>query len=337
MTQNNPRILLVDDEPENLRALERTLRTRFEIVSCTTPADALERAGREDFAVVISDQRMPGMLGTDLLARIAVVKPSITRVILTAYTETREILDAINRAEIYRYITKPWDNNELVAIIHQAAEHHRLLRENRELIGKLEGMNKHLETLVEQRTAELQRANLKLSELAMTDPLTKVLNRRAFFSRFHEEIERANRYERAGVVVMIDIDHFKSFNDMEGHVYGDEALKKISQVFISNLRKTDVLGRYGGEEFIVLMPETKMANALEICERLRGTVERSPLQGHAGNAYLTVSMGLAAYPRQGESPEELVNAADKALYLAKGNGRNRVEHEEDSHASFFKR
>ncbi len=139
---NSARILLVDDEQENLRALERTLRGRFELVSCSTPQEALARVTQEEFAVIISDQRMPGMLGTDLLSRVAQAKPLVTRVILTAYTETKEILDAINRAEIYRYITKPWDNAELVTIINQAAEHHRLLRENRELIGRLETMNK---------------------------------------------------------------------------------------------------------------------------------------------------------------------------------------------------
>jgi diguanylate cyclase (GGDEF)-like protein len=337
MPQNLPRILLVDDEPENLRALERTLRVRFDCVACTTPAEALDKVRRESFAVIISDQRMPGMVGTELLAQVASIKPLITRVILTAYTETREILDAINRAEIYRYVTKPWDNNELVSIIQQAAEHQRLLSENQALVGRLEGMNRELESLVAQRTAELQRANEKLSELAMTDPLTKVLNRRAVFGRFQEEIERGHRYKRAGVVVMIDVDHFKTFNDMEGHVFGDEALRKIAQIFTSNLRKTDVLGRYGGEEFIVIMPETKIENAMEICERLRGTVERTALQGHAGNAYLTVSVGLAAFPREGETAEELVKAADQALYRAKQNGRNRIELGVDAHASFLVR
>lgn len=332
MIPTTPRILLVDDEIENLKALERTLRARFDTRAVTTPQEALELATREDFAVVVSDQRMPGMLGTELLERIAAVKPLVTRVILTAFTETREILDAINRAHIFRYVTKPWDNEELVAVIQQAAENYRLRRENEELIQALTQkeqaltkLNQELESLVEKRTAELRAANDKLSELAMTDPLTKILNRRAFFTRFGEEIERARRYGRQGVIAMIDVDHFKVFNDMEGHVCGDEALRKVASVFAGNLRKTDVLARYGGEEFIVLMPETKMANALETCERLRSTIERTAFQGNGKAAYLTVSIGIAVYPGEGSTPEDLVKRADAALYAAKDNGRNRVE------------
>jgi len=349
MSHASPRILLVDDEIDNLRAIERTLRGHFETVGVISPLEALKIVQEQDFAVVISDQRMPDMSGTDFLAKVASLRPMITRVILTAFTETKEILDAINGAEIFRYVTKPWDNQEMVTTIQQAAEYHRLRSDNATLLIALEVKNdalvakeeeltklaQQLETQVESRTAELQKANQRLSELAMTDPLTKVLNRRAFFNRFAEELERGKRYTRSGVVAMIDVDHFKPFNDMEGHVFGDEALRKAAQIFTSNLRKTDVLGRYGGEEFIVLMPETKIVNALEICERLRATVERTTFQGSAGPAYLTISIGLAEFPTEGELPEDLVKAADQALYHAKQNGRNRVVHGDSDNASFF--
>jgi diguanylate cyclase (GGDEF)-like protein len=346
--QSPPRVLLVDDEAENLKALERTLRGRFLVDGCSTPQTALEKLKESLYAVVISDQRMPGMMGTDLLAQIAVRHPLVTRIILTAYTDTREILDAINRAEIYRYITKPWNNQELLATIHQAAEHHRLLSENRELITELENknanlrqkeqelrsLNQSLETQVAQRTKELQQANEKLSELAMTDPLTKLFNRRAFFQKFNEEIERSRRYKHVIVVAMIDVDHFKTFNDMEGHVHGDEALKRVAQLFSSNIRKTDVLARYGGEEFILMMPETPTESALEICDRLRATIESTLFQGQKETAYLTVSIGLATFPKDGDSAEDLVKAADAALYEAKEGGRNRVVRQK-SNESFF--
>ena len=139
----------------------------------------------------------------------------------------------------------------------------------------------------------------------MTDPLTRILNRQAFFQKFHDELERTKRYKHPLAVAMIDVDHFKSFNDMEGHVYGDEALRKLAQHFTGNLRKTDVLGRYGGEEFVVLMPETRMQNAKEICDRLRTALEDSPFQGKAGTAYLTVSIGIAGFPGDGDSSELL--------------------------------
>lgn len=332
------KILIVDDEHHNLQALERTLRKDFEVVAFTDPRKAIEEIGKQTFAVVVSDQRMPHMSGTEMLAVVAKLSPLTTRIILTAYPDTHDIMQAINRAEIYRYLTKPWDPIELTVGVRQAVEHYRLVCEKDLLIKDLEGknksleqkekelieLNKNLEMLVDKRTVELKIANEKLSELAQTDPLTRLLNRRGFGLKFTEEIERAKRYDRPLTVAMIDVDHFKLFNDMEGHVYGDEALKKIAQTLSSNLRKSDILGRYGGEEFILMMPETKLHSASEICERLRVSVENCVFQGQKENAYLTVSIGLATFPIHGETTEALVKIADQALYQAKDGGRNRV-------------
>lgn len=319
-----PRILVVDDESENLKALERTLRSKFRVVAVEDPVTALDTLAKEEFAVLITDHNMPAMLGTELAAKAAVVKPLTTRILLTAYTDTNILLDAINRAEIYRYLTKPWENAELLSVVSQAAERYHLLTENQRLIGELRQLNEGLEKTVEERTAELRAANERLSKLAMTDPLTKILNRRAFFARFTEEVERCRRYSHAMVVAMIDVDRFKEFNDMEGHLRGDEALKRIAATLQSSLRKTDILGRYGGEEFIVVMPETNLPNATETCERLRMAIEDSEFQGKDEPAYLTISIGIAAYPDQGNTVESLTDAADQALYQAKQGGRNRV-------------
>jgi len=344
-----PRILVVDDEAQNLKALERTLRGQFEIVSTTSPKQALALIEKEEFAVVISDQKMPQILGTELLAQIAAKKPLISRIILSAYTETKEMLDAINRAAIFRYIIKPWDNEELISSVMQAVIHHQLRNQNVSLIEDLEKKNKdlknkeqdllvlneNLENLVEERTAELKKANEQLNELAMTDPLTAILNRRAFFSKFQDEVVRSERYVHRISVAMIDVDHFKSFNDMEGHVFGDEALKGIVRTIVKNIRKTDVLCRYGGEEFALMMPETEISVAREICERLKNSVETTPMQGKQGTAYLTVSVGLSGYPQDGKSSADLIQAADRALYHAKESGRNCVVIYRKSNSSFF--
>lgn len=350
MNPPKTRILLVDDEIENLKALERTLRSKFDTVGCTSAQEALKKISQEEFAVVVSDQRMPVMSGTELLAKIATVKPLTTRVILTAYTDTKELLDAINRAEIYRYVTKPWDNSEILVVLQQSVEHYRLLKENQELIESLAdknrrleekekellGVNENLEKAVEERTAQLREANEKLSELAMTDPLTRLANRRAFFQKFSEEIARSRRYQHTLLIAMIDVDHFKTFNDMEGHVFGDEALKKIAQLFSSNLRKTDLLGRYGGEEFILMLPETPVGGGLEKCERLRNLIETTTFQGKDHSAYLSVSIGVAMFPEHADNMEDLVKAADHALYQAKEFGRNRVVLASPSETTFFR-
>lgn len=338
MESEKPRILIVDDEKDNLKALERTLRGKFEVFSTTNPLEALELVKTVSFFVVLSDQRMPQMLGTHLLAEVAKIDPMISRVILTAYTETSEMLDAINKAEIHRYIVKPWDNDELVLALEQAAERSRLKKENYYLLKSLEKkniellqreeelkkLNEKLEVLVEERTQELKIANEKLSQLAITDSLTGVFNRRAIFDFLNQELRRSVRYMRPIVVVMIDVDHFKPFNDTEGHVFGDQALKKLTEVLRKNLRTTDILGRYGGEEFLLIMPETSISSAIEICDRLRSIVEKTEFNGKNGIRRLTISMGLAGFPEKGKTAEELINIADKSLYEAKRQGRNKV-------------
>lgn len=319
-----PRILVVDDEQDNLDAIQRTLHGKFDCLSVTRGAEALKLAKEHRFAVVLSDQRMPDLTGTELLSQIAQIQPLATRVILTAHTDIQDILEAINRAEIYRYLTKPWENHELITTLQQAVQYHELLTQNQNLIQELRLLNKNLESRVEKRTLELKLANDRLAELAMTDPLTKILNRRAFSKKIIEEIDRSSRYKHPLVVAMIDVDHFKHFNDTEGHVLGDEALKKIAQLFLGNLRKSDTLARYGGEEFVIMMPETKLASGVEICERLRSAVESNAFQGQERAGYLTVSIGLCEYPQAGDTAEGLIQAADKALYEAKQSGRNRV-------------
>jgi diguanylate cyclase (GGDEF)-like protein len=326
MTQSLPRILLIDDEADILRALERALRGKYDVVSTSSPKEAIKLIEAESFHVIISDQKMPDMMGTELLAQAAKLQPLTTRVILTAFTETSAILEAVNRAEIYRFVTKPWENQNLFEVINHAVERAELLRKNQQLLSQLTALNKNLEVVVEKRTEELKIANQKLSELAMTDPLTKILNRRAFSVKITEEIDRSSRYKHPILLAMVDVDHFKMFNDMEGHVYGDEALRKIAQIFTSNLRKSDSLARYGGEEFIIMMPETKLAQGRDICERLRRAIEDARFQGQKEEAFLTVSIGIAAFPEDANNAEDLIKAADGSLYAAKKAGRNRVMH-----------
>lgn len=185
-------------------------------------------------------------------------------------------------------------------------------------------LNQKLEALVEARSSKLKHINEKLYELAMVDPLTQLFNRRAYLQKFLEEIKRSKRYNHPIALMMIDVDFFKSFNDSHGHPSGDEALKKVAQIFVSNLRQTDVICRYGGEEFSIMLPETGISIGRAICERLRSAVEKTTVQVSNGNASLTISIGLSGFPENGHTPEELLQSADRALYEAKQSGRNRI-------------
>ncbi len=165
----------------------------------------------------------------------------------------------------------------------------------------------------------------KAKELAFTDELTGIFNRRYFNQRYNRELGRARRYKRALSILMIDIDHFKQFNDTHGHLMGDEVLRKMSRVFESNLRKADIFCRYGGEEFVVILPEINLQQAMLVGEKLRRTMETFRfVDKRKMDKKITISVGVASYPENECNSEEILNKADKALYQAKQQGRNRV-------------
>ncbi len=162
----------------------------------------------------------------------------------------------------------------------------------------------------------------RVKQLAYLDGLTGIFNRRFFELRILEEIERARRYATGMAIIMADIDHFKRLNDEFGHVLGDEVLRQVSSLFHQQVRKIDVVCRYGGEEFAILLPQTSAPHSVNIAEKLRKMVASWQFPGVPRT--VTISAGAAAFPDQGTTRDELVKAADNALYAAKQAGRNRV-------------
>lgn len=162
-----------------------------------------------------------------------------------------------------------------------------------------------------------------MEKLATTDPLTGVFNRRHLFKLAEQEFNRASRYGRSFSVLMIDIDHFKLINDTYGHGIGDDALKRMTEVVTQSLRTVDFLGRFGGEEFIVFLPETEPQAAVEVVERMRKKIAQIELEQIAA-AVITVSIGVASYHPNDPTIDLVLQRADAALYEAKHQGRNRV-------------
>ncbi|MEB3198510.1 MAG: sensor domain-containing diguanylate cyclase [Candidatus Sericytochromatia bacterium] len=165
--------------------------------------------------------------------------------------------------------------------------------------------------------------NARLYELATTDGLTRLYIRRHFEHRLAEELRRAERYGTPLSVLIMDIDHFKRFNDTYGHQTGDEVLKAVARTIRASVRDVDVPGRYGGEELLVLMPETDMSGALAMAERVREAIAGCRVSGPGGEAlHVTVSVGVATWPRHARTATALLEAADRALYRSKASGRN---------------
>ncbi len=174
------------------------------------------------------------------------------------------------------------------------------------------------------RTDALLVQGERLERLALTDGLTQIHNRRHFQIRLAEEFRRAQRYDNPMALILADIDHFKAVNDTAGHVVGDQVLRKVAGCFQACIRDTDTVARWGGEEFAVVLPQTHLAGALTVAERIRRDVSTLRL-GPADSVSVTTSLGVSSYPAAHvHTTDELVRAADEALYRAKRDGRNRV-------------
>jgi diguanylate cyclase (GGDEF)-like protein len=162
---------------------------------------------------------------------------------------------------------------------------------------------------------------------SLSDPLTGLANRRFFQEIFLREMRRSQRSNQPVAMVLVDIDFFKGVNDTYGHNVGDEVLEQLAGIMLANVRATDFVVRYGGEEFIVLLPETRLADALQVAEKLRKTIGDTILESTSREGItlkVTVSAGVAAFPIDGRNGEEVILKADRALYHAKQSGRNRV-------------
>lgn len=184
------------------------------------------------------------------------------------------------------------------------------------------------QAVANQVAAALENAQLyqRTKELSSRDDLTGLFNRRSFFENLEKEVQRARRYRRAFSVLMLDLDHFKNYNDTHGHLKGDDVLKELARLLLTNTRRADVVARYGGEEFVIILPEISKQGAAVVAEKIRAAVEQSPFYGRSKQpgGRVTVTLGLATYPVDSEDGVELVDVADRAMYAGKQQGGNRV-------------
>ncbi|MDP3786214.1 MAG: GGDEF domain-containing protein [Candidatus Omnitrophota bacterium] len=192
--------------------------------------------------------------------------------------------------------------------------------------GLKEEQLENLSILTEQLALEVKKINLyeKVQELAITDGLTGIYVRRHFLERLNEEMPRARRHKLELSMLMIDLDHFKQCNDTYGHLVGDIVLRDIAKIMKEHIRQVDLLGRYGGEEFVIALPDTDKNSAASVAGRIRQSVERYKFKAYDETITMTISVGVATYPEDGDDVGALIDRADQALYKAKAEGRNRV-------------
>lgn len=287
----------------------------------------------EEVAVVIADQIMPGMKGVELLEEVNRRSPRTVKILLTGQAGLDAVVYAINRAGLDQYIPKPWDEPDLRLTIQNLLSRFRLERERQALMEELQAKNAELATLnssleekVAARTRELEKLNSKLSELAVTDGLTGLFNHRHFRERLTLELERSNRTGLPVSVLMIDVDHFKLYNDKHGHLAGDNALRGVAKLLQHGRRANDIVARYGGEEFSIVLADVGKNAAKEVAERIAAQIAEFPFEFGVTqpSGRLTISVGVATAPEDGTDPAVVLAAADRALFVAKNAGRNTV-------------
>jgi diguanylate cyclase (GGDEF)-like protein len=303
-------VLIVDDDDETLELLGSWIgRLGHRVRTARNASVALAMLAEQSADVVISDWDMPGMTGAELCRLIREHEehePYTYFVILTGFDD-REHLIAGMAAGADDYQRKPVNLDELEARLVSAA--------------RVVELHRRLET----RAAALLDDTTKLFAASRTDALTGAGNR----LRFDEDVEtmfsRAQRYGHPCSLALCDLDYFKSFNDTLGHVAGDEALRRVAESMRNNLRSSDTLYRYGGEEFVVLLVEQSVSDAVRAMERMRSAIERLSIPSPKTGGALTLSVGVAQVdPTHDATPAAWVERADACLYDAKDRGRNRV-------------
>lgn len=320
-------VLIVDDEPVNIQIAAIMLQHHnIKAAYALSGVEALDRIQTTEFDLFLIDIMMPGMDGIELCR--ALKKDPHTKDIpvlfLTAIHKRDTIVEAF-QAGAADYITKPFFGPELVQRVHANLRVRDLQKRleasvNETSLQILKGVE--VEEELRKSQAQLADANRVLANWAHRDPLTGLWNRRKAWDLMMYEADRNDRHKRVSGILMLDLDYFKVINDTRGHDIGDLVLKRISELITATVRTQDIVVRWGGEEFLIILPETSLDGTRTLAEKLRAVVDTAEWDIEGVN--VTLSVGVAQR-RPGQSWETAIKSADDALYLAKESGRNRIE------------
>lgn len=350
MSNSEKKVLYIEDDPQSKLLVKKLLESAgYTVLEASDGIRAVEIVQETIPDLILMDIQIPEMDGYETTTKLKSIEGlqdiPIIAVTASAMKGDREraliagcdgyIQKPINP---YTFVQQVEDffkgKRERVPSVDEEAVY--LKEYSKKLVGHLEEkikeltrLNAELEKKVEERTLELRETNQKLQELAVTDDLTKLHNRRSFENQFEIEFQRSKRFRQSLALIIFDLDKFKRINDTYGHSYGDKALCKFTEIFKDNVRAVDFVYRYGGEEFILLLPMTNLKIARKIAERIRAAIENCQLEVPPkikAEIKLTVSAGCVSYPEtRAETKEELFEKADHALYETKKAGGNRVE------------
>jgi len=295
-------VLVIEDRPDTVAWFATALAPAHQVSSVDTFEEALVRVRGGDFDLIIVSLGMRGFDGLRLCSQLRSLPEgrNVPILVVVSDADRRKLAQALEMG-VNDYLTRPVDKNELVARVRTQMR--------------------------KKRYADRLRHNVQLSlEMAITDPLTGLHNRRYMSRHLDNLMSSAAQSGKELAFLILDIDYFKAVNDGHGHDVGDEVLKEFANRIAANVRGIDLACRYGGEEFVVVMPDTDVTLAFTIAERLRKSIEQNPItiSRAPGALNITISIGIAGSEGPGDSAEALLHRADQALYSAKRAGRNRV-------------
>lgn len=294
----NINILIVDDDSSVRNPMNEFIKlSGYNSFGASSAEEAIDILKTTSMQVVITDVMLPQMGGFELTEHIT-QKYDSSVIVITGYSDIYSYEEAIKMGAS-DFIIKPLRFEELLLRLKKVLAERELANDRGRMMEKLQ-------------------------KLAITDGLTKLHNSRSFYSQLEVEVDRFNRYKRSLALLLMDIDHFKKYNDSYGHLEGDKALVKIAQVIKSCLRKLDSAYRYGGEEFTVILPETSCKEAQTVAQRIKSALKAEKfIPKQEKEAKITISIGVTEY-YSGEQLSEFIQRADKAMYLSKEKGRNKV-------------
>ena len=320
-------ILIAEDDRVSARKLCRALeRLAHSVHVVADGAEAWQYVCDHEVGLLISDWEMPEMDGLELCARIrGRADARYTYIILLTARDSRDDRLVGLEAGADDFLTKPVDSGELVARLNIAGRILGMQEQLRADAAQLAELHRALE----RQNAILEQQNATLATRAMTDGLTGLYNRRHFDEALRSALSFARRQEQPLSLILLDVDHFKSYNDSFGHLAGDDVLRSVAELLRAHTRTHELGARYGGEEFALVLPATDACGARAVAERIRNAIATHPWPLRP----VTASFGLTTTTDRALDPLQLIAEADQALYVSKSRGRDRVSHHLDRDAS----
>lgn len=295
-------VMMVDDDRDNLKLIGALLMHEgYDVCQAESAEEALEKLKTVEPALILLDINMPGISGLDMLKQLRGREKYVSVIFVSARSETHDVVRGLDEGAD-DYICKPFEPSELLARVRSQLR-------------------------IKDLQDRLSAANHRLQELVDIDDLTGLYNMRSIYDRLENEINRGKRYSRSVGVIMMDMDNFKKVNDGNDHLFGSFVLAEVGKIIRQNVRTVDFAARYGGDEFLIALPETSIEGAQKFADRIRARIESYNFTKDGHSMKLTASLGVCvAMPGIVDiDARGLVRAADHALYDAKHSGKNCVK------------